>query len=200
MNNNKELLPVDYLNEIAPKAPKKINLLIGQPIIIIATAVILLIVIILIATNLLSTNKQSMQKLAARLITTNSIAEDASSNLKNTKLRATNGNLKIYLTNTIRDIEPILTSENVKIKSLDKNITASEISQNTIDTLEDARLNAIYDRTYAREMAYKLDTVLTLIDQINDATNNKTIKEFLNNSYVNLVPIQKELADFNEVD
>jgi hypothetical protein len=66
--------------------------------------------------------------------------------------------------------------------------------------LDNARLNAVYDRTYSREMAYKLATVLTLMQQIYESTNNKSLKNFLVNAYKNLEPTQKNFTDFNEAD
>jgi len=199
-DNEKQQIPIDYLNQIAPKNTSKIDFLRKKSVVIgiIITAILIAITAIVVIVS--SFNTQSTQQLAARLLTTNELAEDASSNIKSSQLRALNGNLKIYLTNTIRDIEPILDTEDVKIKNIDKNITAAEASQTIIDTLEDARLNAIYDRTYAREMSYKLDTILTLINQLNKKTNNKDLGNFLDDAYSNLVPIQKELADFNETN
>jgi hypothetical protein len=46
-------------------------------------------------------------------------------------------------------------------------------------------------------MAYRLDTVITLMRQINGNTNNKDLKSYLDDAMTNLTPIQKQFADFN---
>lgn len=188
--------PADYLDRIAPKSLPKKGSFYKRPIIIGSIGLIIIMMIVLII-GVMRGGINSTEKLAARLITTESTADGATSKIKSTQLRALNSELKIYLTNTIRDIEPILTKENVKINKLDEKVTASESSDKMLANLEDARLNAIYDRTYAREMAYQLDTVLTLMHQISSKTRNKDLQNFLENSQTNLEPTQKQFADFN---
>jgi len=191
--------PIDYLNQISSKPVRKMGFLPRKPIMLAIIGASIL-VIILAAVSLFSSNTQPTQQLAARLITTSKLAETASSNIKSSQLRALNGSLKTYLNNTISGIEPILLAEGVKIKSIDKKITAAEASQETINKLEDARLNAIYDRTYSREMAYKLETILALMDQISKKNNSSSLKSFLDSAHTNLVPIQAELASFNKTN
>lgn len=195
-NTDKPINPGEYLTQISSHAPKKPNIFRDQPLIAAGAVAILLLIIIIIISSL-SGNSKLTEKLAARLTTTEQTAQSATTNLKSSQLRALNSSLKSYFANTINDITPILASDNVKIKSLDKNILADESNTDLLATLEDARLNAIYDRTYAREMAYQLDTILTLMLQIYNNTSNKDLKTFLDNARKNLEPWQKEFADFN---
>jgi len=195
-NDEKPLPPPDYLNQIAPQAPRKAGFLHKQKILIAILGAIVILVIIVIGSLLLG-GTRSTEKLAARLIATESITDGATSKIKSTQLRAINSELKIYLTNTIRDIEPILTKINTNIKKLSKNATSAESSEKMLATLEDARLNAVYDRTYAREMSYQLDTILTLMHQISSDTGNKELKSFLESAENNLEPTQKQFANFD---
>ena len=194
--NDNQPIPSDYLNQIAVQPPKKVNFVRKQPILIGGVAIIAVIIILTIISNLSGGIKPSEQ-LAARLIATKSVADDATSKIKSPELRALNSNLKIYLTNTIRDIAAPLLKDKINVNRLDKKATVAESNVQLLATLEDARLNAIYDRTYAREMAYQLDTVLTLMRQIYNDTSNKDLKSFLDSKIENLVPIQKQFADFN---
>jgi hypothetical protein len=196
-NNNQYTTPVDYLNQIAPNAPKKSFLNGKPPILLAGTTAVLLLIIVMSIGSLLSGGPKPTAQLAARLLSTETVASGATTNLKNSQLRALNSDLKLYLTNTIRDITPLLTNQNINIKSLDKNIVASESNADMLSRLEDARLNAVYDRTYAREMAYQLDTVLTLMLQINNDTNSKSLKSFLTDARSNLEPIQQQFDSFN---
>ncbi|MDB5186617.1 MAG: hypothetical protein JWM07_89, partial [Candidatus Saccharibacteria bacterium] len=63
--------------------------------------------------------------------------------------------------------------------------------------LEDARLNAIFDDTYAREMSFKLTTISLLMEEIYDTSKSKTMKDFLIKTDENLQPIKQQLDEFN---
>ncbi len=159
--------------------------------------VLLLLIIVSIVNSALGSSKDPIQRLAARLQTTATIASDAQSKLKSTELRSLNSTLSINLTNTNRDIVSQLAKQNLSLKTLDKTIVASEDGSAMTKRLEDARLNAIYDRTYAREMSYQLETIAALIDQIQASTSDKDLKAFLQTTTDNLQPTQKAFSDFN---
>ena len=188
-------VPLNYLDQIAPQAPKRFGWFGKKPAIIGLGAILLLAFAVILLSIPPSTN--SVSRLAARLNATSSVATGASSTLRSTKLRSVNSNLKIYLTNTIRDITPFLTKQKINIKKLDKSITAAESTATMLAVLEDARLNAVYDRTYAREMAYKLSTIITLMKEVRKKTNSVSFRAFLDTSMANLAPTQQGFADFN---
>lgn len=194
-------ISVDYLNQIAPQVPKRKLPFTKMQLIIFGVLGILLIgVLILAATLNGSGSKKPTQQLAARLQSTQAIVVDAKTKLKSSQLRALNSNLDIYLTNTNRDIAVPLLKDKVDVAKLDAKIVTAEAGADISLRLEDARLNAIYDRTYAREIAYRLDTIVTLMRQIYESTNNKDLKTFLDSAYTNLEPTQKAFEDFNEAN
>jgi len=197
MNPNQPTYSVDYLNQIAPQAPKKNVLTRLQIIIIAAVGGIVLLTIILSLVLASSHNVEPTKQLAARLQSTEIIVGNAQIKLKSSQLRTLNSNLKIYLTNTNRDISAPLLQVGINVAQLDKKLVASEAGTDIVNRLEDARLNAVYDRTYAREIAYQLDTIVTLMRQVNNSTNNQSLKTFLANAYTNLEPTQKQFAQFN---
>lgn len=188
---------IDYLNQIAPQAPKKMKINLIQFIIIAVGGLAILITAIMIISSVASSGKNNLQHLAARLQSTETIVVDGQSKIKSTNLRALNSNLKIYLANTNRDIKSPLLIQKVDVSKLDKSIVSSESSKAVTDRLEDARLNAIYDRTYAREVAYRLDTILALMNQINNSSSSTSLKAFLADAIKNLEPSQKSFEDFN---
>ena len=196
-DNNQQPNHAEYLNQIAPKSSRKSNILQKRPILTAGIGAAILIIIFIIINGIFSGSVKPTEQLAARLLSTADTSNSATANIKSSQLRALNSDLKIYLTNTIRDITPILTTSSINIKSLDKKTISIESNADLLSRLEDARLNVVYDRTYAREMAYQLDTVLTLMLQINNSTSNKTLKSFLSNARTNLEPIQKQFSDFN---
>lgn len=197
--NDNQQNPIDYLDQIASK-PTTSNWISSKKPLFIALIVMFALFIFISFSALMTGNTQTNVRLAAKLIDTSTITKNATKNIKSTKLQALNSNLSIYLSNTIRDIEPILLTEGVKIKGIDKKIISAEADLKLVAILEDARLNATYDRTYSREMAYKMNTILTLMNKLSKSNKSKTAKEFFNNSIKNLTPIQKELADFNETN
>lgn len=188
---------IDYLNRIAPQ-PQKTSLF-GKPklLFILLSALLVVIIFALIAARVVHQSPNSLQVLAARLNSTEKIASDAQSNLQSSQLRSLNSSLKIFLANANRDIVAPLASNGVNTAKLDKSIVASESGADLSAKLEDARLNAVYDRTYAREMAYRLDTIILLMKQIETGTHSQSLQSFLQTSTQNLTPIQKQFADFN---
>jgi predicted outer membrane protein len=195
-------LPTDYLNQIAPQAPKKPAFFFGirRLVIIGAALVALVIVIAVVLGNISASKKDPLEHLSARLIATQAVVIAAQPNLKSSALRSLNSNLNLYMTNTNRDITAPLTAAGINIKSPNKSIVASESTTALSARLEDARLNAVFDRTYAREMTYQLSTLMTLMNQIYTSTSNVGLKTFLKSAYDNLKPTQSSFANFTAAD
>jgi LPXTG-motif cell wall-anchored protein len=198
MDPQQNQYPIDYLNQIAPEQPKtgmsskKFLLVVGGAILLI------IIALVMIFSSGSGGPKDKMQTLAARLITLQDISKKAQPNIKTGSLRATNSNYTIFLANANRDIAEPLKNNGVDVKSLDKTIKTKEDGEDLKTKLEDARLNAVYDRTYAREMAYQLERTAALMGDIYDHTNSKSLKEFLLKTDENLQPIRKTFSDYSD--
>lgn len=197
--NQNQQYPVDYLNQISTSPQKsglnnnRFFLLLGA--ILVGGVLIAIILLVLSSGN--GGPREKMQTLAARLTTLQTIAGDAQKNIKNGQLRTTNSNLTIFLTNTNRDIAEPLAGMNIDPAKLDPSIVAKESGEELSAALEDARLNAVFDRTYAREMSYQLDTVSVLIREIYSATSNEGLKSFLENTDASLQPLREQFSEFN---
>jgi hypothetical protein len=189
----------DYLNQIAPEAPRTMPFKFGPKLLIIAAAIlVVLIIIVSITVNVIvEAQRQPLQQLAARLTTTETIANDAQPNLKSSQLRSLNSNLKIYLTNTNRDIGQPLSSGGVNAATLPESILTKESGNALSTTLEDARLNAVFDRTYAREMTYVLGNTLALMIQIRSSTGSTELRSFLDSAIADLTLIHESFSDFD---
>lgn len=188
--------PADYLDQIAPSTQNN-NWILSKKPLFIGLIIALGLLIIISAVSIFSKNTATTARLAVRLTNTQTLVKNETKNVKSTQLRATNANLASFLTNAIREVEPFLAKEGIKIKSIDKKIIISEADTELIAVLEDARLNATFDRTYSREMAYKLETIITLMNQISKSSNSKSLKTHLGASVENLTPIKKSFSDFN---
>lgn len=169
---------------------------------IIGGALIVLVIALAITLSAITNaNREPAQKLSARLSVTQAVADDAQSNLKSSQLRSLNSDLRLFFTNTSRDIATPLESFGVSAESIPDRITADEtaIGEGISNRLEDARLNAVFDRTYAREMAFQLSTMIALLQQMYNSAPSEATKTFLDTTYKNLQPIQEGFADFNEL-
>jgi hypothetical protein len=187
---------IDYLNQIAPPE-KKPGLSRKMTFILAGLGAALVIVIGLALFGAKSAGPTTdMQTLAARLQTLQTIMERSRSTIKSSELRTINSNLSIILTNANRDIALPLKNNNVDVKKLDKNIVTAENGTKLSAALENARLNAVYDETYAREINYQLATVLALMKKLYNETNSKSLKEYLNNTNTNITPLKKQLDSF----
>lgn len=193
--------PIDYLNQIAPQTPPRSPVSKVKKLIIFGLLAVIVVIIISITMNAITgAQRAPAQTLAARLTETQKIADDSQDKLKSSELRSFNSDLRIYFTNTLRDAAEPLGKADVNMKKIDGNTLKKEeaAAEKTTERLEDARLNAIFDRTYAREMAYQLETLLVLMQQVYSSTRSESLKTFLDDSYKNLQPIQQGFEEFNE--
>jgi hypothetical protein len=194
--------PLDYLNQIAPQQQTKKPLFKGLRGIILIGLILVVIVSILALVVNLATSGQSApgQQLAVHLKSGQTLADGAQGQLKSSTLRSLNSNLRIFYTNTNRDAAAPLLAAGVSVAKLDETAVANESSRIALvkQRLEDARLNAVYDRTYAREMAYELATLMALIRQVYNQSNDATLRSYLDNTYKNLEPTQASFAAYNE--
>jgi len=195
---NQQQYSIDYLNQIAPQQ-KKPGLNNRMFFLIIGGGLILAIIVgaLTLFSGGNSGPTQKMETLAARIKTLQTISDASQVNIKSNNLRSINSTLDILLTNAYHDITTPLTNNGIDIKNIDKKITATESGDALTQKLTDAKLNAVFDRTYASEMNYQLNTVFILMQDIYTHVNSKSMKDFITTTTTNLQPIQKELDSFD---
>ena len=193
-------VPSDYLNQIAvPAQTKTLN-----PFVLWGLIVGVLILGIAIVMGVLSggggTSSSSLAAVAIKLANLQTVSQDARNTIQSSELRTLNSNLNLSLTNTNRDIAEQLKSQEINIKDKkDKSVvSATKDLEELQGRLEDARLNAVYDRTYAREMLYELRTLNSDMEELYKKSKNKDLKETLNGTSVNIEPVINGLSTFNE--
>lgn len=198
MNHDYGQTPLDYLNAISPEQQKPTGFKLSLPKVIIALIILVVLVIIasIVAGVVGNSGKSSWQQLSARLTVTSTVATNATQVLKNSQLRSSNSTLKLYLSNTYRDLATPLAEAGVKGET-PKDIVLLEKSTGITERLEDARLNAKFDSTYAREMSYQLSTILSLYQQLYSSSKSSATQEYLQKSYNDLLPIQQAMATFS---
>lgn len=199
MNPQNGQTPLDYLNQIAPQAPKKARMGLNLRTVVFGGVILVVLVIIaaIVVGAVVSSRKGPWEQLSARLSTTQTIAEDATKKLKNSQIRSINSSLKLNLTNTQRDLTTPLQLQDINPKKLPESTVADEAAGAMKERLENARLNAKFDSTYAREMSYQLTTILVLYQELFNKSSNQSTRSTLESAYNNLAPLQKSLADFS---
>ena len=194
--------PRDYLDQIAAQAqpPKKAGFIPPKLAWGIGIAVGITLILLIAVSVISGAQRGPSQEVLVRLTTTQPIVDEAQDNLKSSQLRSLNGALSLYFTNTIRDSAEPFGAIGVSQENLPSGVTSRQETAITELTtrLEDARLNAQFDRIYAQEMDYYLSTLLTDMQEAFNATNNESLRTFLSDSYDSLQPTQQAFADFNE--
>jgi len=152
--------------------------------------------IVLIIVN--GSGEKPLDQMAARFNTVEAVHARGESEATNSQLRATNSTLGIYLVNTKRDLNSQLENRGLNTDKLSDELLAQEPLSETLDKLEDDRLNGVFDRAYAREMSYLLETLLTMFKQAKSDSDNQELIDVLDSAHDNLAPIQQEFAEFNE--
>jgi len=198
MNPNGQV-PLDYLNQIAPQAPKKPVFSWNLKTIFFAglTLIALVILIALISGSIANSNKEPWQRIAARLNTTEALVDSSTSHIKSSQLRVINSDLKLYLANTKRDLATPISELGIILAETPPKIIAEESGEGIKQRLENGRLNARYDSTYAREMTYQVAQILSQL-QILHATNvGPNTKAIIKTAYDNLTPTYEALSEFS---
>lgn len=189
----------DYLDQIAPKS-RGASLMGGHfTWIIIGLAILFMFAVSLLTLTAGNSNTATAQSAYLRVENISPINDKYRRYLKSNQLVAANANLRIFFSNAQRDLAGPLNQNGVDLTKINKEAKAKETSaaNELSEKLEDARLNAILDRTYAREMAYQTQL---LLEQYNKMTKNqsKAIADNAKKTIPYLEPLQKSLAEFDE--
>lgn len=199
MNPNNSQTPLDYLNQISPESqkPRLFAWNIRMFILLGVVAVALVLILVAIVNSVASSGKEPWQRLSARLDATAVVVNASGTKIKNSQLRSLNSDLKLYITNTQRDLATPLANLNIEPAKLPTSVLAAESSAEMQQRLEDGRLNAKFDSTYAREMTYQVATILSLLQQLYSTGASASTKSFLENAYNNLEPTYTALSKFS---
>ncbi len=190
---------LDYLNQIAaPAQQKTLNPLVLWAAIIGVVIVAISVVLLLAASSSGASGKDTMSTLAVELSALQDITTDATENIQGSELRTLNSSLSLVLANINRDSTDAVSA--IGATTDEKNKLVVEVNSQVNDVkskLEDARLNGIFDRAYAREMTYYLKTVRTEMSGLYQQTKNQTVHDFLVSADENLAPFVKDFSSYN---
>lgn len=202
-----------YLQQIAtpsgqPQKSPLSSLMNGKMIkILIALAILAILIIIIGAiTSSGGGNSERSQVEQIQLRSSNLIKTINTYNksLKSSSLRSTGQSLSTVLTETNRELSSLLKSDyavtDESDTSLSKETKSSEEEYiNKVNTtLENARLNANLDHTYARQMALEISLLSSLESSLLEKTSKAPLKNILTTSLNNLSPLHTSFDSFTD--
>lgn len=191
---------IDYLDQISP--PVKTSRVASPKFFfgIIAGLVALLLVVggLMLLSNRASPMDKSTDMLL-RMQTLEKVARIQHGHLRDGQLRATNSSYLLFLANAIRDIKEPLQTAGVTTSQLPKDQRDLEKSiENELNTqFDEARLNVILDRTYAREMNYQLEILHGMMISVYNSTDNPVLTEYLETTENNLGQVSDGFSAFS---
>lgn len=205
--DNQNPYTIDYLNEIAPKQKgfffdTKMKILAGG----LAFVLILGIFMLMFGGGGNETSKDAILKMYLRLQSTGTISKDYQKKIKNSKLSAINSGLTTNMASSENDLKTRMDGLGISLPKKD-NKAGSKIS-NDVDkeseklnkTLDNAHLNAVLDRTYAREMKYHLEVINSSVKSTKSKDNSKATVEVLNKIEKSLEVSIKQFEDYLKAD
>lgn len=191
--------PSDYLDSIAAQPQVKTM----NPMILwgLIGGLLLLVIIVFIAISSAgnNTSSSSLTGVAIQMQNLKTVTESSQKNIKSSELRTVNSSLTLALTNSNRDLAGPIAASDIKLKDKkNKTIAASAASTAELQQrLEDARLNAIFDRTYARELTFALKTLRSDMAVLYKSSRSSELKTALETADSNLKPIEQTFEAFN---
>ncbi len=196
--------PIDYLNQIAPAAQKSAGP--SPKVFLIAIIAFVVVAVGFVILMLLNGSGQSTkltykaEELNARLETMKKIVDDNHDEITDNTLRTQNSTLSIFLSSTIAETTDSLSSIAPNIgKKPTKEITVSEekLSTDLQAKLDDSQLAGTFDRTYAREIAYQIDLLVGLMNEVYTKTNKEDVRSALEKLNKSILPIKKAMSTFS---
>lgn len=198
---------VDYLGGIAPQSPtntvsiggfqltKKMLLFIGGG----AAALILAVVLLFASQKPADPNMLNEASLYTSYIDTAEITKHSKKYLNSSHLRATNGSLQTFLINSATQMETPMAKSGIdhkKLKTAAKKPPYHDVKM--AEKLEDARLNAIYDRVYAQQVGYKLEIMMATLQKVKKINTRKSMQEYIKQVEPSLKTLQEAIKKYND--
>ena len=191
---------IEYLDQIAPKTKQGLGGFSRKQVMLFG-GLLLLAFGTLAAVLLVNGSKPDIAALSQTAVAKTSALTDVSKksqqSIKSGKLAAINSSLLIQLTGANTELSNAFAKAGVNTGKISKDIAASTSNAALLQKLDDARLNGTFDSVYSREMSYELTLLLINLQSIYTTTNSASLKSYLEATYNNIQPLQKQLAAFS---
>lgn len=133
-----------------------------------------------------------------RLTAIETTAKSNSKIIRNSNLRSTNGSMLAILGTAKQESSTVLSGAGLEKLPANSKTSAVAVEFSSLaQTLDDARLNVQFDRTYAREIAYQLSKLRAEMTALYQQSNSRSLKEYLEKTDQNIEPIVDQFNTFN---
>ena len=142
---------------------------------------------------------QTPSRLYGTIVDTQKVTKDAGKRIKNNRLKSINSTRNASLVNASTNLEKPLGGLGVDTKKLRATVQKTEYhDQHLVDKLEDARLNAVYDRTYTTQMEYKVKDIQLNMQAISKAGTTKEANDAFKKVDTDLNTVIKSLEEYRK--
>lgn len=136
---------------------------------------------------------EQMQRLSARLETLGTILEQGTQYVRGAELKKVQSDASILIKGDTATLESAM--QTAGLAKVDKDIAASETDPDTLEELNDARLNGRFDDAYKKVLAQKIEETMALMREVHDKTNSRALKAALSDAYDHQNSVLEELAN-----
>lgn len=189
--------PQQYQNfqSHTPPAPvKRSSGGLSPKLLFLGAGILLLVIAVfgLITLTRSSNPAQQMQRLSARFESLGEILALGDSYIQSQDLKKVHSDASILIKGDAATVGAAM--ETAGLGKVEKDVKAAEADTETLETLNDARLNGRFDDAYKKALAQKIESTMALMREVNDKTNSRALKSSLSNAYEHQSTILDELA------
>lgn len=177
----------------APTANKPTGIMTRNTLYIIIGFVVVIIIAIILLIGSRDGSSALQQRMSLRQDNTLKLIADGRKNIVHGELQKINGELGIVLESNNAQLSEALQSAG--LKKISKEITADETIDQTLEKLNQAKLNARYDSVYLSTLQVQLEALNALSTELFNTTKSKTLKNALMGQYKNVNIFLKQLRE-----
>lgn len=190
--------PATYLDEIAaPSTQPTMN-----PVLLwalIGGAILTIIIVGMMILNGGPSQTDRLKQFVYRVDALQQLSVDNAKNIQDSKLLAANAQMSSVLRGiSQQSAEPLAKNGVKQLQKAPKDSPVTAEYAELATTLDDARLNVVFDRTYSREVTYQLRTLQAEATALYKNTRSKSLKSYLETADTNLKSLESQFATFNE--
>ena len=187
-----------YLDSIATPLPVKTMKPWQLWGIIGAVLLLMIIVVVGVSSSGGTSNAERYTAYLTRVQALGKLTKDSSKAIQSSQLRALNASTNSNLATADTGGVKLLGVYDLKKLPEAKKTNPITVEYTTLATkLNDARLNSIYDRVYAREIGYQLGALRAEMNTLYKSSKNEQLRTYLETTDDNLKPLVTQFNEFN---
>ena len=180
----------DFIAPVANRKPSR-TLSTKMMVIIVGCIVALIATVVLMMLSASNNPTESMDRLNARLASLQAIIKLGQTKARDPNLVKITSDASILINGDVATLKNSLKAAGAVGKS--KAAILAEKDTETLDKLNTAAVNGVFDASYKTALASKLESTMTLIKSVYNRTKSTSLKNDLNTAYMHCGTIVKAL-------